>query len=206
MGTGGSRYGAGRPGWRRKCENSLPIDIRRLHQKQLLRPGTSFGWHWSRDDEEIGSIGIDVLETAVQFRYAWTPRDCDPVQKLYRAALERTPCRYGGFRTWYRCPWCDRRCAVLYGLSRDGYFGCRLCLRLAYASEAEDTCDRLWRKKRKLEARLIDDDGKPKWMRATTYVRILEHIDAVEEALDRNFLARAVRMFGGRALPLDYLL
>ena len=86
-------------------------------------------------------------------------------------------------------------CAVLYGRSRDGYFACRLCLRLAYMSEAEDTSGRLWRKQRKLEARLESDGGRPKWMRARTYERYLARIDAVEEARDADFFLSAARLF-----------
>jgi hypothetical protein len=110
-------------------------------------------------------------------------------------ALEWAPCRYGGSRAWFRCPWCPRRCAILYGLSGDGYFACRRCLRLAYASEAEDTMGRLWRKKRKLEARLIDGELKPKGMRWRTFERIHAKIDATDEALDAAWLAGCAGLF-----------
>ncbi len=195
MGAGGSRYGAGRPGWRRKCELSLPLDIRKLHRIGRLSAGQSFGWHWTQGDEPCGNIGILTESDCVELSYTWTPRGGSPQSKFTRVRLERTPCRYGGSRAWFHCPWCSRRCAILYGLSGDGYFGCRLCLRLAYTSEAEDACGRLWRKQRKLEARLTEHDGKPKWMRARTFDRIYEKIVAVEEAWNRAFLAGAARLF-----------
>ena len=66
---------------------------------------------------------------------------------------------------------------------------------LAYMSEAEDTSGRLWRKQRKLEARLESDGGRPKWMRARTYERYLARIDAVEEARDADFFLSAARLF-----------
>jgi hypothetical protein len=37
------------------------------------------------------------------------------------------------------------------------YFGCRLCLRLAYASETESPIDRCWRQQRKIEAKLTEE-------------------------------------------------
>lgn len=194
MGTGGSRYGAGRPGWRRKCELSLTLDIRKLHRCGRLSPGQWFGWSWTRGDEPCGDIGITTYERCMQLRYTWTPTGGEPQHKCYDVPLERTPCRLGGSRAWFRCPWCHRRCAVLYGISGDGYFGCRLCLRLAYMSEAEDTSGRLWRKQRKLEAKLNETGGKPKWMRARTFDRICDQISNVEEAKDMDFALRAARL------------
>ncbi len=115
MGTGGSRYGAGRPGWKRKCERSLPLDIRKLHRCGLLSPIQSFGWQWTQGDEPCGNIGITVHEHRVQLRYTWTPASGGPQHKCYDVWVERTRCHYGGSRAWFRCPWCQRRCAVFYG-------------------------------------------------------------------------------------------
>src|SRR5262245_56821253 len=142
MGTGGSRYGAGRPGWRRKCEHSLALDVRRLHARGCLEPGSSWGWHWSRDGERGGDIGFTVYPSTVELSYARTREDENRQTFRYHVPLERTPCRFGGCRTWFRCPRCHRPCALIYGVSRDGYFACRLCLRLAYASECESRMDR----------------------------------------------------------------
>ena len=63
-------------------------------------------------------------------------------------------------------------------------------------SEAEDTCDRLWRKQRRLEARLTEHGGKPKWMRVRTFDHIYERICTVEEARNREFLMGAARLLG----------
>jgi hypothetical protein len=61
-------------------------------------------------------------------------------------------------------------------------------MRLAYASEAEDPVGRLWRKQRKLEAKLGKDYQRPKGMRLRTYERIQMKIKAVEEAKDLDFM------------------
>jgi hypothetical protein len=211
MGRGGSRYGAGRPGWRRKCEMSLPIDIRRLHRKGLLRAGSAFGWHWSLDDEPRGNIGIAVADGGLRFSYSWTPGGAEPRNMGYTVRTDRSSCHFGGARSWFLCPRCTRRCAILYGLSRrDGYFGCRRCLRLGYSSEAESLIDRLWRKQRKLESKLnwIEGDvpDRPKGMRNRTFENILNRINAVEEAKDADFFEKIERLSQACGWNLEDLL
>lgn len=172
MGTGGSRYGAGRPGWRRKCEQLCGLDIRKLVQRGRLWPGSYFSWHWSCGDEPAGNISIRAANDNVRLIYTWTPYGSEPQSMDYPVWIERTPCRYGGSRPWFTCPRCHSRRAVLYGVASDGRFGCRRCMRLGYTSECEGILDRLHRKQRKLESRLVDDWQKPKGMRWITYDRI----------------------------------
>ena len=206
MGTGGSRYGAGRPGWRRKCEHSLALDVRRLQQRGLLAAGTSFGWHWSYDGEPCGNIGISAMVDHVQLSYARTRERCAPEHFRYDIAIERTPCRFGGSRVWFRCRWCGRRCAILYGLSGDGYFACRICLRLGYASECEDQSGRLWRKMGKLEGHLVDGELKPKWMRWRTFEHICDRMNAIDDALDAELFMRCAGFFARHGMtPEDVL-
>src|SRR5579862_873928 len=191
MGTGGSRYGAGRPGWRRKCEHLVSLDIRLLHRRQLLRPGTSFGWHWSRGGEPSGSVTVRIESGSLNLNYQWTPTGGAPVARSTAFALSKTHCHFGGERVWIRCKWCFRRCAIVYGVSSDGYFACRRCLKLGYSSEAEDLMSRLWRKQRKLEGRLGESYQKPRWMRRRTYERIWAQINDVEERKDHAFCLHA---------------
>jgi hypothetical protein len=199
MGTGGSRYGAGRPGWRRKCEHLVSLDVRQLHRKGLLNTGSSFSWHWSRGGEPSGSLSARIEPESLTLSYQWTPSGGDPLARSTKFRLSHTNCHFGGVRHWLRCKWCGRRCAIVYGLSGDGYFACRRCLRLGYASEAEDRLGRLWRKQRKLEARLGDNHQKPKWMRMRTYERIWTQINEVEEMKDQAFYlgAMAILRRGG---------
>jgi hypothetical protein len=112
----------------------------------------------------------------------------------YDVRLERTPCHYGGMRPWFRCPWCKRPCALLYGLSGDGYFGCRLCLRLAYASEAGSPIDRCWRQQRKIEARLTGAGERSKGMRRRTFERLCEKWETIEDRKDELWLPGFLRL------------
>lgn len=60
--------------------------------------------------------------------------------------IERTPCRFGGERPWFRCPECERRVGVLYLRS---CFMCRKCARLVYRSQRAGMSERGWMKVRK---------------------------------------------------------
>jgi len=68
-GYSGSRYGAGRPGWRRKCEHMLRFDVRRLSRDGLLSSGRSFSWSWSRDGEQTAAMSVSVRSELVELRY-----------------------------------------------------------------------------------------------------------------------------------------
>jgi hypothetical protein len=94
---------------------------------------------------------------------------------------------------------------VPYGVSGDGYFACRRCLKLGYSSEAEDAMDRLWRKQRKLEAKSGDSDEKPKWMRMRTYECIWAKIDDVEERKDVVCMAGIMRFMRRSAMTFEDL-
>jgi len=83
---------------------------------------------------------------------------------------------FGGVRTYFLCPVCDRQCEFLYSRS---HIACRLCHRLAFASENESKTDRMLRQLQKRRDRLCQTSGgvvspfpgKPKWRRWPTYLR-----------------------------------
>lgn len=193
---GGHRYGAGRPGWRRKCEHMLKFDIRRLRRKARLSAGQSYSWHWWRDDEHIASVNVRTFPGELLMSYTRTPYGEDPIPISCHVRLTHTPCNYGGHRAWFLCPDCGRACAVLYGLSRRGSFACRTCLHLAYASETESPVDRCWRAQRKLEAKLTEDGDRPSGMRRRTFERICKRWEEIEERKDELWLPGLLRILG----------
>ena len=193
---GGHRYGAGRPGWRRKCEHKLAFDIRRLRRKGRLSAGQWYSWHWSRDDEHIASISVRTFANELLLSYTWTPYGHEPIAISCPVQLTRTPCNYGGHRTWFVCPDCGRLCDVLYGPSRRGKFSCRVCQRLAYTSESESPVDRCWRAQRKLEAKLTDNGERPRGMHRRTFDRICERWAELEERKDDLSLPGLLRILG----------
>lgn len=100
---------------------------------------------WSQNGESTGNINITVDTSdsfpKITFDYksknywesedAWKPMN-------YSFSLEKTPCRYGGFKWFVRCGltrggyYCGKRVRILYGVS--GYYGCRSCADLTYES------------------------------------------------------------------------
>jgi hypothetical protein len=83
---------------------------------------------------------------------------------------------FGGVRTYFLCPTCDRQCDLLYS---QPHIACRVCHRLAFASENESKIDRMLRQLHKRRDRLGQTEGgviapfpgKPKWRRWPTYLR-----------------------------------
>jgi hypothetical protein len=184
MGTGGMRTGAGRPGWKRKAEQSLAFDVRQVARKGMLRPG-AFAWHWTSNyGEKVGSVGVRVTDDA---------------QRMIR--INRTPCNYGGSRPWLLCPSCGRRCAVVYFGAPGGRYACRRCSRVAYLSQCEDETGRLWRKQRKIECKLAGGASewngwqKPKGMHQQTFDRLRHRIGEIEMRKDDLFAFLAASLF-----------
>lgn len=161
----------------------MPFDIRKVARSGRLTPGQHFSWHWTSDGERVGSISVRSETDRMVLSY----------QRTYNGESQQVECRLwlaacaGGYgsRPMFRCPCCARRCAVVY--FGGNTFACRKCLRLVYLSEAEDAMGRLWRKQRKIEARLLDGDScyqKPKGMHWRTFNRLADKIDEIEQQKD----------------------
>ena len=109
------------------------------------------GWHsgtitWTRNgwgEEHKSSVGVEVSimngNNYLRIHYTQTKHDTGEKKDFdYKIPLETTPCRYGGKRYWFICPWykdgtyCGKRVGTLY---KDGdYFACRHCYDLTYSS------------------------------------------------------------------------
>ena len=178
MGTGGSRFGAGRPSYHVKAEHCLKLDIRCWHREGALQPGRSGTWRWTDSDgEERGTIGYRAREGHVLLDYS-----IDGVPCGQTVNVTHTRCNYGGTRPWFVCPVRGERVAVLF--SRAGRFACRRCQRIAYASQTGDAIDRSWRKQYKAEAKLGQNWRRPKGMHRTTYERLMGIIWDCEDLRD----------------------
>ena len=191
MARGGSRWGSGRPGWHVKAEQVLSLDVRALARRGLLATGF-FSWRWraTESGEEVGSVSIWSRDGALALNFR---SGGNSVEQLVR--LDFTRCHFGGTRTWFRCPHCNRRVALLY--FRGARFGCRVCRQVAYSCQSEDLAARTWRRQLKLERQLSEDCGRPKGMHVRTYERLLSAIDRCEERRE-NALALALSSLGFR--------
>jgi hypothetical protein len=125
-----------------RVEDHLSIDVRSWHKSGLLEPLSAFTTTWSRYLGE-SSISVVVLGTigdsaeAVRLSYSRGLPGEEKESFAYRVQIEWTACNFGGKRPWFLCPGlgCGRRSALLY-LAR-GYFLCRACQDLSYASQRE---------------------------------------------------------------------
>ena len=157
-----------------------------MAEKQgYLRPGTVGSLSWSWRDEQTGFINyrMETDRMVLIYRYRAHGGEWEPVEQTI--SFDRTPCNYGGFRTWFLCPHCWRRVALIYGAGE--YFLCRHCYNLTYASQQESREDRLMRKARKISRRLgMGDDlmklilFKPKNMHQKTFDRLREEVEQAE--------------------------
>ncbi len=172
-------YGSGRwgCGCKTTTESQRSIDIRWLKKHGCLQHGGTGSLSWSWDGVETGSIGYRVEKDRILLKYRYRPqgRDWETVEQ--KISFNRTPCNYGGYRTWFLCPRCQRRVAVLYGAGK--YFFCRHCYGLAYSSQQQAPPFRLSSKAQKIRKLLgaSQDTGepiliKPKGMHWKTFDRL----------------------------------
>ena len=133
-------------GGRATCEGCKSLDIRRLHQEKLLRPGQAFGWSCSRDGQPTGSIDIKIGIGEITLGYRTRRHDSERKDIRETVPIAWTPCALGGQRPWFICPvhargrYCGRRVALLYAAG--DLFACRHCYGLAYASQSQSPLDR----------------------------------------------------------------
>ena len=179
--------GSGSGGWYRwdsksTTESQYGIDIRWLKQQGYLRTGIAGSLTWSRGGEQMGFIRYCMEENRMILDCRYRPHGGEWEGVEQAISFDRTPCNYGGYRTWFLCPHCSRRVAVLYGAGK--YFFCRHCYNLTYGSQQESLQDRLMRKARKIRERLRASDNliesilfKPKNMHQKTFDRLRREAD-----------------------------
>ena len=176
-------FGSGQRGGKDCTGDMRQVDVRRLQRDGYLKPGMAYGWQWSRHGKVSASINLAVQADSVTFTYRTRTGGGDWQDVRAVVWLDTTPCNYGGARTWWLCPCCGRRVAVLY-IGRNP--ACRHCYRLAYRCERETLDDRATRQADKLRDRLGWEPGilngngpKPKGMHRRTFERLQARHDAL---------------------------
>lgn len=174
FGSGRREYGSS---GRSTVESVRSLDVNRWHREGYLRAGLAFSWEWTYADGGRAVINAESRpeEVVLRYRIREARGDWKSVDEV--VPLERTPCHFGGFRSWFRCPSCGRRAVKLYGAGT--YFLCRRCYGLAYASQREKRCERASRRALKIRRRLGGEADfvspfpwKPKGMHWRTYSRL----------------------------------
>ncbi|MBA2883163.1 hypothetical protein HNR65_003524 [Desulfosalsimonas propionicica] len=172
-----------RIGTRDIVERHHGLDVRQLARKNCLQPGSIIQWAWFENGKQTASISFRVQENNIDLSYQHRAnnREWVPVQQI--VPFDKTPCNFGGYRLWFRCPGCNQRVAIIYAAGK--YFRCRHCYGLTYASSQEGDLDRLMRKAWKIRRRLGASQSlfdsifgpKPKHMHQRTYTNL--RIDAM---------------------------
>jgi hypothetical protein len=178
-------YGSGswfRYGSKSRTEGQYRIDIRWLKKQGYLWPGFAGSLSWSRRGEQTGSIRYCMAENRMILNYRRQPRGGEWEDVEQKISFDRTQCNYGGYRSWFLCPHCGRRVAILYGAGK--YFLCQHCYNLTYSSQQESPAFRLMRKAQNIRERLGASGNlsepilfKPKNMHQKTFDRLRREAD-----------------------------
>ncbi|SHH63225.1 hypothetical protein [Desulfofustis glycolicus] len=175
-------YGSGRR-WNAKSaiERQSGLDIRLLKKDGCLREGFQGSISWGCNGSTTNSVNVRITNGSLvlDYKHRFRGGEWEPIKQTIQFAY--TPCHYGGMRTWFSCPSCYRRVAVVYGAGK--YFLCRHCHNLTYASQQEGRADRMLRKARKIRRRLgasinmtVPILFKPKGMHWITFMRCQEKV------------------------------
>lgn len=173
--------GSGRVlGWQatEKIDGLLDLDIRLLKKRGLLKPNTAVTVNWGFGNGRSSSIQIQMASSRDSLALSYYVTRAGAEHGIYQVEviqLTTTPCHLGGYRNWFFCPKCDRRCEILYtGMP----FRCRECHNLSYASQSESKKDRGYRRARKINKRLGGNGSifpvhiRPKGMHHSTFMHL----------------------------------
>lgn len=192
-------YGSGRPSYKQKAEDYRSLDIYKMKRLGCLVDGMQGNWKWSRNNEEVASIGYHCTGGALvlDYRVRLHGGEWEPIKQT--VPLTQSDCHYGGQRTYALClgvvngQHCGRRVGKLYAGGR--YFLCRHCYKLAYASQSEERHDRMLRRANKMRRALGGEPGmanwiapKPKGMWGRTYQRKQDEIQWCEHQANLAFI------------------
>lgn len=181
-------------------EGYRSIDVRHLGRQGYLCPGTSFTFRWSQSGVQVASTEGHATANSLVLSDRQRLHGSDQwQQENYPVRLVRTPCHYGGLRTWFLCPaqGCGRRVAILYGGS---IFACRHCYHLAYQSQRKQRYQRALSRAQAIRMKLGGSanmfepfPAKPTGMHWSTYQRL--RVEA-EGAAGRSWPSWLLRRIG----------
>jgi hypothetical protein len=160
--------------------DDLPkIDVNKWNREGRLTPGSWFTVKWKEAGRITATVDVYVHAESIALT-------CDTATQQIN--LLRTPGTLGGFRTWFACPYCKRRCAKLFLSGR--FFACTECLGLPYQAQRESPGRRALRRAEKIFKQNRIEQGRPgwklKWQRWSTYHRLHDAADAVFPIIERD--------------------
>jgi hypothetical protein len=194
------------------AEYQLSLDMRELKRTRLsMHHPQAFTAY--RNGEEVGSYRVELVSLrrilqvlqwdviVVRYTYGGSERMAERIE------IDSTPCNYGGWRYWFCCPGCRRRCAVLY---IKHHVRCRICHGLIFESQSQHDFDRRVSQARKRRTKLggkasleADFPPKPKHMRWKTYFQLLGKDEREVSQLFREDTASLDFAMARRGVSLD---
>jgi len=190
---GGSR--SGRYGRHHRVEHYPQLNVRELAGVGFLHSLVLHNtWHQFE-------IAARIEMTEIDGEHRITIDIKQPERGIFGCTvwLIRRPMRFGGARSFFKCPFCSRPCEALF-IYR-GAFRCRICADLKYLSQTRDPLSRQHDAIAKLRGRLASDDEKPKRMRWATYDAILDKMSGRQQRLDSVWLASIPKSLMCRLFP-----
>jgi len=187
-------YGSGRRSTKPKVGECSSLDANQLSRIGCFKSGWNGTTTWSRNGKKFSSIGMRATANYLHLGYS-TEHYGSVIQPI---RIERLPCRFGGWRAYFRCE-CGKRVVKLYGFGQ--LFLCRHCYNLPYSSKNVGFWDRSLRQRDKHRVRLSGNASteafetlKPKGMWWRTYYRLQRRAQAAERRSDDGFLIAARRL------------
>lgn len=166
------------------CDHLPALCARRIARDHRLAPGSfTPGYQFAtpmvdREGRACGTVRIEVLSAdLVEVSVGAIMPQRWPLTVL-RSSLRAN----GGWRWWWECPTCKRRCAVIYPLG-DRKPGCRICMGLVYRTQAQTRQARAVERTMRAYRKLGWNPGapatwtRPKGMWGRTYDRLAEQIE-----------------------------
>lgn len=141
-------------------EETVWLDIRLLRAWGFLKAGALtrgvVNWRTRGVDLRPAQVTADLRRISAScITVVW--RSGDGLLETQSIAIERAPCRFGGWRYYFVCPRLGHRCEVMPLL--DGEFASREAHAITYASQSEGELDRAYRRRDKLRGRLDGANG-----------------------------------------------
>lgn len=194
-------------GWRPHIESALCLGLPAMMRSGAIARGSSRSgsWHWSRNGEQVASIGyVSRVDEAGRgeliLQYTVDAKTKQARSLDYPVRIESQPMHFGGQRLWLICPYTGRRALKLYKFSGIDKFCCRTAIRplptysIQRAAKTDLPMERQWAIRRKLRdpGNCLDPLTKPKRMRWKTF----ERYEAKDRQLDFLGAQCLIRCFG----------
>lgn len=185
-------FGSGRCVTRQKTDDCVSIDIRAWRREGVLGCELPLRILQLRSGNITVRVWVHIERQHCTLTTSYHLDDGTRLDDADRViCFDFTTCHYGQSRSWFLCPSCGRRVAILYQ-SVDQHWSCRKCCRLLYPSQCEAPFERLRRRISKID-KLLDDGQRPRNMHKRTYATLKQERTKTQAAINGAFVEMAER-------------